>query len=1794
MLSMSYLAKLIAEKVRSELSLSMGGKNEAGTLRIFFSGPPPWILEAVYNTLVVSNESLAVNANGQTENIPVFLLKSGATDPQGEVKSAICSENYFVAAVRNNPAVSRCLILQNHISSVKSVDTTVTRLGGHLDFKDFENWYESIWIQNVIHVFVENLPNDIDRDRFGSAIEHTLRLSWDLESDKKQKYLVWKVLETVAELFNDSNKRTSLATITNCLGLISCDHGTFGSASHLTFNEKITDFFENRGLSAGLDYLKEKAPSKYRAALDELACMMRENHIMQASDLSDVGLHNIYGKSTSISNGASYWHMLTFDVWKELLEEDDVATKNEIVLDVKAISNLVDAQNGLPHVAQNQVDLSIKHNHSESIEIEISRSVGSAKYVILNTTKLAPDAQYKFSDFNIPEHQSYVRYRVASVDHIDLSVIQKWIVLDSYAPGIVITSRAAKKIKPFKLNKKAISTAGTKIERYESEISFQSMGQFQIELLSSKQISLPKFIRAFEVDSEYSEIECPISDDGICLIQTDEESYFDFDSHDSNNNQSLFRLFVTAEDTPPQGVPTEFERLVECHLSGSHNSSNTKVEAIKGRLYDLELQILDCPDLSHKPVVIGPDYMSSWSKVDWLGSAKISRLGMMHDLRPNNWESSVPNDFVAARKKVLTHLQQKNSDAYGTAEFRLHEFATDEYFHVALSELIHSYIEWLDNDYESAIWIDTFSFFSAQTGTHGLANKPYAILLSPFHPIKLVYQFEAQRLMFDAMAKRQECPAVSLFTPARFPDVFCLKHRTVSGGLDSTDFIGVESSNPYWGVFWSMDEVGRQDQGKLSMDLSDGFQLGLRGLTTGFTSQQMVRSLDEVTKLLSARTSLTVQLHSDAGGDSDCNLGIEVWASDRMLPENDIWTESGGLKVHVFDNRPVDMQPEQSTLAALTSSTNSNLQWHTDRNPPAIDLSVIASLNATQPQFDTQKIESAVDKLGLSRSRIRKRLPNHYLAESLVMRKVEPSDNLLKTKMLEAVSVIEAEVSNNGHDGFVFAPNVIELERVLNVSKYTAVSSSNVDFQSFSEIGAGKSFLWDYEIPSYSRSVGGADGYYLLATHSEGMDAAVRTALTEFGGKDEDFDDLSINKLLTEVSRRGMPTLKRLTGGGTLTMGELGMLAAVRLLQPDFTASSTRFPIFPIKGAEDSLCLLVPVDPFQAHIDSLRKSLHKKTGERPDLLSISLQYVGEELKKIKITAIEVKARRGELGTKGRSAAISQASHFSNFLIELRDKGADTEIWGLAWRALLVSLIDYSFRVYSGTSHVMDTDEWFKRHSNAIHSISRGTVEVQIDTTGRLIAIENIDKPSFLDSYDGDRFDETIVLSHRDAVDVISGKDSEFSKAVATKTAGWRLTFTKLMPGSAKEVQTTQNETPQESPDSKDISESPEPNMNLLDSQSGLRFDVGTTIGHFDNYPLEFYPANTALNQLNVGIVGDLGTGKTQLIKSLIFQLSARAIQNRGVSPNILIFDYKKDYSSEDFIKATRAKIISPYEIPLNIFNLPASPNPQRAQHERSRFFIDVLDKIYSGIGPVQKENIKSAVKQAYRKFELSELSPTLNDVFECYKEEGRVDIPYSIMSNLVESEYFVDQSDKVIPFQEFLTGVVVIDLSQILADDDKNMLVAIFLNLFYEYMLSVKKQPFIGKTPSLRFVDTMLLVDEADNIMKYEFEVLRKLLLQGREFGIGVLLASQYLSHFKTRNQNYLEPLLTWFIHKVPNITPKELENIGITSDLERMASKIRSLECHQCLYKSLDVQGEIMRGTPFFELLDADNLNSP
>ncbi|MHB1171113.1 MAG: ATP-binding protein [Lacisediminihabitans sp.] len=378
---------------------------------------------------------------------------------------------------------------------------------------------------------------------------------------------------------------------------------------------------------------------------------------------------------------------------------------------------------------------------------------------------------------------------------------------------------------------------------------------------------------------------------------------------------------------------------------------------------------------------------------------------------------------------------------------------------------------------------------------------------------------------------------------------------------------------------------------------------------------------------------------------------------------------------------------------------------------------------------------------------------------------------------------------------------------------------------------------------------------------------------------------------------------------------------------------------------------------------------------------------------------------------------------------------------------------------------------------------------------------------------------------------------------------------------------------------------PTTSLDYVKNQDGVRFSVGRVLNTAGDFSAEFWPSNTALNQMNVGVVGDLGTGKTQLLKSLIYNLRTQASASQTNPLSILIFDYKRDFQDPSFLNSVGGVVLRPQNIPLNIFALPDGYSPLAA-FQKAKAFCDVIGKIYAGVGPVQKDRLVTVITQLFKNQDGR--PPTLAQIGEAYREGIKADSVVGTLNTFVLGEVFGEDPSQLVNFEDLIQNrVLVLAVNELGADQDsKNALVALFLNMYYEYMLKAEKWPYTGASPQLRKLNSFLLVDEAVNIMRYEFPALMDIMLQGREFGVGTILASQYLSHFRTSGVNYGEPLLTWFIHKVPNVTLKELEQLGISGQSGDTAAHIGEQEVHEALYSSLGFRGSFIRGTPFYQIM--------
>ncbi|MGA8939626.1 MAG: hypothetical protein WB439_10715, partial [Acidobacteriaceae bacterium] len=1277
-----------------------------------------------------------------------------------------------------------------------------------------------------------------------------------------------------------------------------------------------------------------------------------------------------------------------------------------------------------------------------------------------------------------------------------------------------------------------------------------------------------------------------------------------------------FLIQITCDDVPAEQCSSEFERLVLANRTrrGQQVNALVHVDATL-RSSDLQGWLLDS-EYSFFPLVFGPDYAESWRVRNWesIEDTIISRGKFLSDPRPSFAEMQPPAEFVEARRRIAKRIVESESGLIEGVPLGLWLANTSDSFSELLEKYLRAYTGWLTESPNIAAWCDV----SIVTGFEGdqktLVIEPDAVMLSPLHPVRIAWQACAQKVLL-ASNQKKPCPAASILDPHCVPDSLTLPIRRASGEVRETVFFSVESNSDYWSVLWNSaraDSIGSTIE-RTPFDNEFGVQIG--GLASSFSPSQVNRSMNDVSGLLSAKSVLNVSVTSAASLNNSTNQGVLEWSRSQFSGTSDDSVLSGSVGrrfLRVLDQRSDEHRPSEAEISNLAEDTNNSVSWYATSSVAehTPDLTIVAQLETSSMSAEKSVLASPLAPGALFRARVRQQLKagaGAFLSESRTSMTPSLAEDDLFARTAKAIAHLE----NLGaiRHSYVFAPSVHTLRQSLDVSRYVAVSSSSIDPACF--LGGwleNEAYLWDYDLPSYSSRAGDSNGYYLLAKITDLDRETLRNVVRRLPDC-EDLTQDAVDNLILEVARRGIPTVRGLSSGDSGAVGDLGLFVAARLLQDEFRLDASPSSLFPVWRENESGCsinLLIPVDPFQNYLDDFSKVFNKQR-HRPDLLLISLKIESGKVTG-KLVPIEVKYRSGSdrMSQAEAQNALAQTKSFAELMRSL-DELANQEdllLWRLARTHLHLAFIDYGFRVYSQQSAVIFRGpDWAERQTTVMKQVIEGEVVLDCDQRGRLVLIDGTGESGARD-IDGDGFLETINLSQKDAGKIVTADPAEIYAAIVEKLGDWGSSADRI---SQEKVETASQSEPKEVTETTDLvnaSEDTSPNVtsdgtptvyNFPDpsvsktqepegspvfgapeESKGIEIEVGYPLDAFNPKLRTLNLCDTNLNQLNIGVVGDLGTGKTQLLKSLVYQINRDAAENQGKRPNILILDYKRDYSSEEFVKATNAKVIKPQNLPLNLFDLSQASDSMTPWLDRFNFFADVLDKVYSGIGPVQRQLLKGAVRSVYQG-RLDSSAPTIYDVHAAYQAAsgGKADSISAIIEEMVDRELFSRDAHDA-STSSFLDGVVVVSLDALGQDDRaKNLLVAIMLNLFYDNMLKIEKRPFYGHDPQKRVIDSFLLVDEADNIMQYEFDVLRKILLQGREFGVGVILASQYLSHFKARSTDYREMLLTWLIHKVPSVLAPEIVALGMTGNQIQTAERIKSLGLHECLFKTFNVPGE-------------------
>lgn len=388
-------------------------------------------------------------------------------------------------------------------------------------------------------------------------------------------------------------------------------------------------------------------------------------------------------------------------------------------------------------------------------------------------------------------------------------------------------------------------------------------------------------------------------------------------------------------------------------------------------------------------------------------------------------------------------------------------------------------------------------------------------------------------------------------------------------------------------------------------------------------------------------------------------------------------------------------------------------------------------------------------------------------------------------------------------------------------------------------------------------------------------------------------------------------------------------------------------------------------------------------------------------------------------------------------------------------------------------------------------------------------------------------------------------------------------------------------------------------INAEESSPGMKILFG--VNQKNNKEVYWEPNDTnKVLHTNTGIIGTMGTGKTQFTKSLVTQLYRESKNNvDGHKLGILIFDYKGDYnkSKEDFIEATGANVYELYHLPFNPLSVIRAKNskPMLPLHTANSLKV-TLAKAF-GLGIKQETLLRDLIMDAYESKGIiknksdtwDKPAPTLKDVYDLYvnRDDLKEDSLYAAFSNLIDFEIFEPDGNETKSLFDLIDGVTVIDLSGY-DPDIQNLVVAITLDLFYSQMQAHGHSKIEG---NMRQLNKMILVDEADNFLSKDFETLKKILKEGREFGVGTILSTQLLTHFSTGENKYSDYVLTWIVHNVAEISLKDAKyifNLQEKSEQEHICNKIKGLNKHYSLVKMGDSDRAIfMKDKAFWELIE-------
>ncbi len=254
---------------------------------------------------------------------------------------------------------------------------------------------------------------------------------------------------------------------------------------------------------------------------------------------------------------------------------------------------------------------------------------------------------------------------------------------------------------------------------------------------------------------------------------------------------------------------------------------------------------------------------------------------------------------------------------------------------------------------------------------------------------------------------------------------------------------------------------------------------------------------------------------------------------------------------------------------------------------------------------------------------------------------------------------------------------------------------------------------------------------------------------------------------------------------------------------------------------------------------------------------------------------------------------------------------------------------------------------------------------------------------------------------------------------------------------------------------------------------------------------------SSLSNYNLIVVGSSGSGKSTLVKSILSQLN---------EINYLVIDPHGEHGDlGEVIDASKVSIN-----PLSLFG--ASP------HQRSVEVASMIKSVFN-LGPLQEITLANLIVEAYALKGItddpstwSSEPPTFRDLMAVLEREKKLATDAQTLSRLSSLEpylKFLNESifpGKGVPMEELFKGKKVLDLSKV---STREVAYIIIETVLRGALYSLRE--FSGTLKNL------IVIDEAPFVLEKESGqyVIDRLASEGRKFGFGLILVSQYVEPLK-------------------------------------------------------------------------------